>query len=67
VPGELDNARETSELDVDPTRSSSASRFDYYQLLAREDGAPVELGHGAMGVTCKAIDINLRCAVAESD
>jgi len=62
--GALDDARETSELDVEPTNSSSASRFDHYQLLTREDGTPVELGHGAMGVTYKAIDINLRCAVA---
>jgi hypothetical protein len=62
--GALDDARETSELDVGPTHSSPASRFDHYQLLTREDGTPLELGHGAMGVTYKAIDINLRCAVA---
>jgi serine/threonine protein kinase len=62
--GALDDARETSELDVDPTRYSLASRFDHYQLLTREDGTLLELGHGAMGVTYKAIDINLRCAVA---
>jgi hypothetical protein len=34
--GALDDARETSEFDVDPTHSSSASRFDHYQLLTRE-------------------------------
>jgi hypothetical protein len=62
--GALDDARETSEFDVDPTHSSPASRFDHYQLLTREDGTLFELGHGAMGVTYKAIDINLRCAVA---
>jgi serine/threonine protein kinase/Flp pilus assembly protein TadD len=62
--GALDDPRETSELDVDLTRSSPASRFEHYQVLTREDGTPVELGHGAMGVTYKAIDINLRCAVA---
>ena len=52
------------ELDVDPTHSSSASRFDHYQVPTREDGTPFELGHGAMGVTYKAVDVNLRCAVA---
>jgi len=62
--GALDDARETSELDVDSTNSSPTSRFDHYQVLTGEDGTLFELGHGAMGVTYKAIDINLRCAVA---
>jgi serine/threonine protein kinase len=62
--GVLSDRRETTEIDVDLTDSSPASRFDHYQLLTREDGTPLELGHGAMGVTYKAIDMNLRCAVA---
>ena len=40
-----------------------AQRFDHYELVTGEDGKPVELGRGAMGVTYKAFDINLRCAV----
>jgi hypothetical protein len=44
--------------------SLSAFRFDHYEILTREDGTPLELGRGAMGVTYKAIDINLQCAVA---
>jgi serine/threonine protein kinase/tetratricopeptide (TPR) repeat protein/RNA polymerase subunit RPABC4/transcription elongation factor Spt4 len=59
----LGEEHETAELNVDPTSSSSAIRFEHYQILAREDGTPFELGRGAMGVTYKAIDINLRCAV----
>jgi hypothetical protein len=62
--GVLSDTRETTEIDVELTHSSSASRFDHYQILTREDGTLLELGHGAMGVTYKAIDINLRCAVA---
>jgi hypothetical protein len=62
--GALGNGHETVELNVDATPSLSAIRFDHYQILTREDGTPIELGRGAMGVTYKAIDINLRCAVA---
>jgi len=38
-------------------------RFEHYELVTGEDGKPVELGRGAMGVTYKAFDVDLRCPV----
>ena len=46
-----------------PIPGLPAQRFDHYELVTGEDGKPVELGRGAMGVTYKAFDINLRCPV----
>jgi non-specific serine/threonine protein kinase len=43
---------------------SCEHKFEHYELVRREDGAAVELGRGAMGVTYKAIDINLKSPVA---
>ena len=38
--------------------------YQHYEILARPDGSRWELGHGAMGVTYKARDINLDTLVA---
>ncbi len=42
----------------------SPHRFDHYELLTGGDGMPIELGRGAMGVTYRGFDRNLRCPVA---
>jgi hypothetical protein len=52
-----------SEETVGPTPEQATQRFEHYELVTGEDGKPVELGRGAMGVTYKAFDINLRCPV----
>ena len=64
VKGEI----ELEEASREVVRSASASeadsqRFEHYEVLASEDGKPIELGRGAMGVTYKAFDINLHCPV----
>ena len=37
--------------------------FQHYEVLRREDGSLWELGRGAMGITYKAFDVDLRCSV----
>jgi TPR repeat protein/tRNA A-37 threonylcarbamoyl transferase component Bud32 len=38
--------------------------FDHYKVFTHEDGSLFELGQGAMGITYKAFDTNLRVNVA---
>ncbi len=44
--------------------TSSEFMFTHYRVLENENGGPMELGRGAMGITYKAIDTNLLCEVA---
>ena len=59
-----EEAESFSEQDVsDSTLDVGVDRFEHYELAKGEDGKPLELGRGAMGVTYKAVDVDLRCAV----
>jgi WD40 repeat protein/serine/threonine protein kinase len=38
-------------------------RFENYEVMLDEAGRPIELGRGALGITYKALDVDLRCPV----
>ena len=38
-------------------------RFENYEVMLDEGRKPIELGRGAMGITYKALDVDLRCPV----
>ena len=61
--GVVSGESSASEETVKPTPEQPAQRFEHYQLVTGEDGKPVELGRGAMGVTYKAFDVDLHCPV----
>ena len=61
--GGVESGEPSSGDTLKPMPEQPAQRFDHYELVTGEDGKPVELGRGAMGVTYKAFDINLRCPV----
>jgi serine/threonine protein kinase len=48
---------------VEPTRELVSHHFEHYELAVGEDGKPIELGRGAMGVSYKAFDVDLRVPV----
>jgi hypothetical protein len=62
LPGAAGSGASSSEDPFKPT-TGQPLQFEHYELVTGEDGKPVELGRGAMGITYKALDVNLRCPV----
>ena len=60
---DVESGESSSERVTKPKSQGVARRFQHYELLIGEDGRPIELGRGAMGVTYKAFDVDLRCPV----
>jgi hypothetical protein len=61
--GGVESGESSFEEAVKPKSELLAHRFENYELAKGDDGTPIELGRGAMGVTYKAIDVDLRCPV----
>jgi serine/threonine protein kinase/tetratricopeptide (TPR) repeat protein len=61
--GDIASGETCSEPTVEATSREGTQRFEHYELVMGGDGKPVELGRGAMGVTFKAFDVDLRCPV----
>src|SRR5580693_10611637 len=61
--GGVESGESSFEEAVKATPEQATQRFEHYELVKGEDGKPVELGRGAMGVTYKAVHVDLHCPV----
>jgi hypothetical protein len=61
--GSLKQDGDSSGSAVDLSAVESQPHFEHYEVFRHADETPIELGRGAMGVTYKALDVDLRRSV----
>ena len=61
--GEASSVSELAASTEQTDGGTQLRRFENYEVMLDEDGRPIKLGRGAMGVTYKALDVDLRCPV----
>ena len=59
----IESEKSDSEKAVAQALGHAVQRFEHYEVALGEDGRPLELGRGAMGITYKAVDVDLHCPV----
>jgi rubrerythrin len=59
----LDSASTPEHSSEERGPAALCRRFENYELMVDERGTPIQLGRGAMGITYKAFDVDLRCPV----
>jgi serine/threonine protein kinase len=61
--GRVESGESSFEEAVGLMPEPASQRFEHYELMTGNNGKPIELGRGAMGITYKAVHVDLHCPV----